>query len=172
MGDQVTAAMNTSGSNTDTSASPILVIGTAKEYTVKIQINEVNIDNIKVGQEATVTISAIKDKTFKGEVTRVDDYGTDTSGVITYNVYVKITDPDKQIKPLMSAVVVIQTTKHENALVVPNSAVKPYKGGKAVQVKDTSKPGSQLKYIQVKVGIKSTNNTEIQIGRASCRERV
>ncbi len=164
VGDQVTAAMNTSGSNTDTSASPILVIGTAKEYTVKIQINEVNIDNIKVGQEATVTISAIKDKTFKGEVTRVDDYGTDTSGVITYNVYVKITDPDKQIKPLMSAVVVIQTTKHENALVVPNSAVKPYKGGKAVQVKDTSKPGSQLKYIQVKVGIKSTNNTEILEG--------
>jgi multidrug efflux pump subunit AcrA (membrane-fusion protein) len=64
----------------------------------------------------------------------------------------------------MSAVITIQTAKHEDALVVPNSAIKPYKGGKAVQVKDTSKPGNQLKYIQVKTGIKSTNETEILDG--------
>lgn len=163
VGDQVTASMNTS-SNTNTTASSVLVIGTETENIVKIQINEVDVNKVKVGQEATVTISAIKDKTFKGEVTRVDDYGTDTSGVITYNVYVKVTNPDKQIRPLMSAVVVIQTTKHENALVVPNSAVKPYKGGKAVQVRDTSKPGNQLKYVQVKTGIKNTTQTEILEG--------
>lgn len=155
--------MNTS-SNTDTTASSVLVIGTETENVVKIQINEVDVNKVKVGQDATVTISAIKDKTFKGEVTRVDDYGTDTSGVITYNVFVKVTNPNEQIRPLMSAVVVIQTTKHENALVVPNSSVKPYKGGKAVQVRDTSKPGNQLKYIQVKTGIKNTSKTEILEG--------
>lgn len=163
VGDQVTASMNTS-SNTNTTASSVLVIGTQSQSVVKIQINEVDIDKVKVGQEATVTVSAIKDKTFNGKVTRLDDYGTDTSGVITYDVFVKVTDPDEQIKPLMSAVVVIQTTKHENALVVPNSAVKPYKGGKAVQVPDTSKPGNQLKYVQVKTGIKSINKTEILEG--------
>jgi len=163
IGDQVTAA-SSGNSNTDTTASSVLVIGTDTENVVKIQINEMDINKIKVGQEASVTLSAIKDKTFKGVVTRVDDYGTSNSGVITYNVFVKITDPTEAIKPLMSAVVTIQTTKHENALVVPNSAVKPYKGGKAVQVKDTSKTGNQLKYIQVKTGIKSTNQTEILEG--------
>ncbi len=164
IGDQVTAAMTTSGSNTNTSASPMLVIGTDTENVVKIQINEVDVNKIKDGQKATITLNAIKDKTFNGEVSRVDDYGTDTSGVITYNVYVKITDLDKQIKPLMSAVVTIETARHETALVVPNSAVKPYKGGKAVQVRDASKPGNQLKYVQVKAGIKSTNETEILEG--------
>jgi multidrug efflux pump subunit AcrA (membrane-fusion protein) len=163
VGDQVTASMNTS-SNTNTTASSVLVIGTENENVVKIQINEVDVNKVKVGQEADVTISAIKDKTFKGEVTRVDDYGTDTSGVITYNVFVRVTNPDEQIRPLMSAVVVVQTTKHENALVVPNSAVKPYKGGKAVQVRDTSKPTDQLKYVQVKTGIKNTSQTEILEG--------
>ncbi len=164
VGDHVTAAMTTSGSNTDTSASSVLVIGTATENIVKIQINEVDINKIKAGQKATITLNAIKDKIFNAEVTRVDDYGTDTSGVITYNVYVKITDPDNKIKPLMSAVVTIETARHETALVVPNSAVKPYKGGKAVQVRDASKPGNQLKYVQVKAGIKSTNETEILEG--------
>ncbi|HUD20314.1 MAG TPA: efflux RND transporter periplasmic adaptor subunit [Patescibacteria group bacterium] len=172
VGDQVTAAMNTSGSNTNTSASPVLVIGTASENIVKIQINEVDINKIKVGQKATITLNAIKDKTLSGEVTRVDNYGTDTSGVITYNVYVKIADSENQIKPQMSAVVTIETTKHENALVVPNSAVKPYKGGKAVQVRDTSKPGNQLKYVQVKTGIKGTNETEILEGVAEGMEVV
>ncbi len=163
VGDQVTASMNTS-SNTDTTASSVLVIGTDTENVVKIQINEVDVNKIKVEQEATVTVSAIKDKTFKGKVTRVDDYGTETSGVITYNVYIKIIDPNEQIKPLMSAIVTIQTTKHENALVVPNNAVKPYKGGKAVQIKDTSKPGNQLKYVEVKTGIKNASQTEILEG--------
>jgi HlyD family secretion protein len=153
-----------SGSGTTSSGTPVLIVGTAISYELKIQLSESEINKIQVGQEATITVNAIKDKTYQGEVVRVDDYGTDTSGVITYNVYVKISDPDDQIKPLMSAVITIQTAKHENALVVPNSAVKPYKGGKAVQVKDTSKPGNQLKYIQVKTGIKSTNETEILDG--------
>ena len=101
-----------------------------------------------MGQRANVTINSIKDKTFSGVVVRVDEFGTDTSGVITFNVYVQLSDPSDQIKPSMSGVVTIETATHENALVVPNSAVKPYKGGKAVQVKDTSKPGNQLKYVQ------------------------
>jgi len=163
VGDQVTASMNSS-SNTDTTASSVLVIGTDTENVVKIQINELNVNKIQVGQEATVTVSAIKDQTFHGEVERVDDYGTNTSGVITYNVFIKITDASAQIKPLMSAIVTIQTAKHENALVVPNSAIKLYQAGKAVQVKDTSKPGNQLKYIPVKIGIKTTTQTEILEG--------
>lgn len=161
-----------SGAGTTSSGTPVLIVGTAISYELKIQLSEAEINKIQVGEEATITINAIKDKTYKGAVVRVDDYGTDTSGVITYNVYVKISDPDDQIKPLMSAVITIQTAKHENALVVPNSAIKPYKGGKAVQVKDTSKPGNQLKYIQVKTGIKSTNETEILDGVAEGMEVV
>ena len=163
VGDQVTASMNSS-SNTDTTASSVLVIGTDTENVVKIQINELNVNKIQVGQEASVTVSAIKDQTFHGEVERVDDYGTDTSGVITYNVFIKITDANALIKPLMSSIVTIQTIKHENALVVPNSAIKLYQAGKAVQVKDTSKPGNQLKYVPVKTGIKTTTQTEILEG--------
>lgn len=162
VGDQVTASMNSS-SNTDTTASSVLVIGTDTENVVKIQINELNVNKIQVGQEATVTVSAIKDQTFRGEVERVDDYGTNTSGVITYNVFVKITDDSPLIKPLMSSIVTIQTAKHENAFVVPNTAIKLYQAGKAVQVKDTG-TSTQLKYIPVKTGIKTATQTEILEG--------
>jgi RND family efflux transporter MFP subunit len=153
-----------SGAGTTSSGTPVLIVGTAISYELKIQLSESEINKIQVGQQATITINAISGKTYQGEVVRADDYGIDTSGVITYNVYVKISNPDDQIKPLMSAITTIQTTTHEDALVVPNSAIKPYKGGKAVQVKDTSKPGNQLKYIQVKTGIKTATETEILDG--------
>jgi HlyD family secretion protein len=153
-----------SGSGTTSSGTPVLIIGTSQSHELKIQLSEAEINNVKVGQKANVTINAIKDKTFSGEVIRVDEFGTETSGVISFNVYVQLNDPSDQIKPLMSGVVTIETARHENALVIPNSAVKPYKGGKAVQVKDTSKPGNQLKYVPVKTGIKNTIQTEILEG--------
>jgi len=71
---------------------------------VKIPLIEGDIKKIKVGQDATIDIAAIKERKFEGNVIRVDEYGTDTSGVITYNVYVKINNPDPAIKPSMKFV--------------------------------------------------------------------
>jgi len=87
---------------------------------VKIPLIEGDINKIKVGQDATIDIAAIKERKFEGNVIRVDEYGTDTSGVITYNVYVKINNPDPAIKPSMSATVTIEAARHENTL-VPNN---------------------------------------------------
>jgi multidrug efflux pump subunit AcrA (membrane-fusion protein) len=73
----------------------------------------------------------------------------------------------------MTATVSIETAKHENVLTVPNSAVKPYKGGKAVVVvgvtKDSqvkNKAGKKLPfhYVPVKVGLKGITRTEIISG--------
>lgn len=172
-GDKVSAqsAGGANASTTTTStASPVLVIGTETEYAIKIPLTEGDINKIKVGQDATIDIAAIKEKKFEGNVIRVDEYGTDTSGVITYNVYVKINNPDPAIKPSMSATVTIEAARHENTLVVPNSAVKPYKGGKAVQIVDSNARG-QYKYVEVKTGLKSSTETEI-IGGVSEGQQV
>lgn len=149
-----------SGAGTTASGTPVLVLGTLEDYEVKLQLSEVEISKIKVGQSAAITVNAIRDKVFTGSVVRADEYGTNTSGVITFNAYIKLNDPSSDIKPLMSATVSVETAKHENTLVVPNSAVKPYQGGKAVQIQFQN----GLRYQPVKVGIKSTNETEILDG--------
>lgn len=162
IGDKVSAQSSGGASSTSApSANPVLIIGTAIEYGIKIPFAEGDINKIQVGQVTTIDIAAIKDKEFTGSVSRVDEYGTDISGVITYNVYVKITNPDPAIKPSMSATVTIESAKRENVLVVPNSAIKPYKGGKAVQIVDQS---GQYKYVEVKTGLKSSTQTEILEG--------
>lgn len=166
-GDKVSAqsAGGASTNTTSSSTSPVLVIGTATQYVIKLPLTEGDINKIKVGQDAKIDIAPIKDKNFVGSVIRVDEYGADVSGVITYNVYVKIENPDPSIKPSMSTTVTIETAKHENALVVPNSAVKPYQGGKGVRVFNPNARGTQqYQFVEVKTGLKSTSETEIVEG--------
>lgn len=143
-------------------ATPALLIADLSNYTIKLQINEVDIHKIKAGQDSEVTFDAAEGKTFKGKVLRVDEVGTDTQSVITYNVYVSIEDLTNDIRPTMTANVDIEAARRKHALTVPNSAIKPYKGGKAVRV--LNKKTQKIKYVPVKLGIIGTLKTEILKG--------
>lgn len=165
IGDKVYSVSTANSNNTSVISSiPVLAIGTSPDYVVIIQLNEIDINKIKIDQDAIITIDAIPGKNYLGKVVRADEYGTNNSGVISYNIYIKLIDVDPQIKPLMSANVTIQVAKHENVLLVPNSAVKPYKGAKAVQIIDGQDNPSQIKYVPVITGIKTSSQTEILSG--------
>ncbi len=159
-GDKVTA--NASGTTTEGSASPVLTIANLYDYSIKVALNEVDIPKVKTGNTAKITLDAIPGKTFNGSVIHVDTVGTNTAGVITFNVTLEITNPSGEIKPAMTANVDIEVDKAENVLTVPNSAIKPYKGKKAVQVIDPKT--KKATYIPVETGIKSPERTEIKRG--------
>ena len=175
VGDKVTATSATSAlASTATSGAPALVIlGDISKTAIRIPLNEVDVDKVKIGQSATITFDAFRDKQYKGHVTTIDTAGTNTNGVITYNATVAIHNPDSNIKPEMTTTVSIETAKKENVLTVPNSAIKPYKGGKAVivtgvdkdsQVKNKAGNKLPLHYVPVKVGLKGVMRTEITEG--------
>ncbi|RLC35071.1 hypothetical protein DRH14_01655 [Candidatus Shapirobacteria bacterium] len=128
----------------------------------KLAVSESDISNIEVGQKATVLIDALKGIEIEGTVDRVDDIGTDTSGIITYGVYINLGQVEKKIKAGMTVQIDIETKRVENVLVVSNSAVKTYQGEKTVQVLDKESGG--LLYIPVKIGIVGDSKTEILNG--------
>jgi len=153
---------------TGTASIPPMVIANMKKLSVKVPINEVDITKVTLDQTASITCDALKDKTFTAKITKIDSLGTSSQGVITYNVYLNLDKPDAALKPGMSANVNIEAVKHENVLAVSNSAVKPYQGGKAVQVLETTKVNGKdkqtPKYIPVKIGIRGIEKTEILEG--------
>lgn len=167
VGDKVSAS-STSGaggsavSTTATSGTPVLTIANLTDYTVKLALNEVDVPKVENGQTAKLTLDAFPNKKFKGKVTHVDSLGTNTAGVITYNIVVEITNPEDTIRPAMTANVDIEVDKAENVLTVSNSAIKPYEGKKAVQIIDSRT--KTAKYLPVEVGIKSPEKTEIKGG--------
>ena len=99
---------------------------------VEVAVSEVDINKVSEGQKAVVTFDALPDKEYEGEVNSISSAGSDDSGVVEFNVTVKVLNADADVKPGFTAVVSIITSQVENALLVPNGAVISRDGSSAV----------------------------------------
>lgn len=158
---QVSSAATANSTQNATSATTVLVIGNNNNYAIQTTVSEVDIDKISLGLPVTVLFSAVPNKTYNGNIIQADTDGTNNSGVITYNVFVSITNGDNRIKPNMTANLTIKATEHKNVLTVANSAIVPYQNGKAVQV--LNKNGN-ITYIPVTIGLKGFTRSEVVKG--------
>ncbi len=164
-GDQVPASggklsSNQSSNSTSSTNNAILYIGKYANPYLKLQASEIDINNIKSGQKATITLSAFPDQTFVGTVDQVDSSGTISSGVVTYNVFISFVAPVAEIKPGMSATVTIQTAIKNDVLSVPLSAIQTSSGQSTVRVMKNG----QITSVPVETGISSDSDTEIISG--------
>ncbi|MBE5024165.1 efflux RND transporter periplasmic adaptor subunit [Olsenella sp. DSM 107455] len=109
-------------------SGPLVQIADLSQMTVKVQVNEVDISRIAVGQAARVTFSALPGTMLDAQVTRIsttaaaDPYGG-SGGVVTYDVELLIPDPAPELKPGMTASVEILMQSVPDALTVPVSAL-------------------------------------------------
>ncbi len=107
---------------------------------VDVQVSEVDINSVSVGQPATITFDAVSGKTYNGTVTEVSQAGNTTSGEVDFTVTVKLTDADIQVKPGMTAAVNIVVNQVKNQLLVPNQAVRLVNGQRVVYVLTNNQP--------------------------------
>jgi HlyD family secretion protein len=103
---------------------------------VDVQVSEVDINNIAVGQPATITLDAVQDRPnpYNGVVTEVSQAGVVTAGEVNFTVTVQLTDADKQVKPGMTAAVNIIVNQVKDQLLVPNQAVRLVNGKRVVYI--------------------------------------
>jgi len=142
-------------------AQPVLSIANFSKTEVKISLSEADISKIKPDQKAKIEINAADDKIYDGVVRRADKIGTENQGVVRYNVYIEIVNPDDRLLSGMNADAIITTNKLDNVLSVPNSAVKPYQGGRAVRIPQGK---DKTKFVPVVTGIRGTTRTQILKG--------
>jgi RND family efflux transporter MFP subunit len=134
-----------------------IIIGDLGTLKAQVQVNEVDIPNVKIGQKAEMTFSAIDGLSVFGKVEKMDSLGTLTSGVVTFNVTISFDTLDPRIRPEMSVSASIITDAKQDVVMVSNSAVKTQNGNSYVQVLNNGSPQNKT----VKVG--SSNNTETEI---------
>ena len=162
-GDSVTSSSLESGSvnlnGLDTLNSiPVLSVANFTSNRIVISLNETDINKIIVGQKASIYPESDKSRMYQGSVERIDEIGYADAGVVKYNTYISVQSPDNYLKSGMTVDVDIITAIADNVLSVPNAAVKPYQGGRAVRVVDQN---NQLKFIPVKIGLKGEQRTQI-----------
>lgn len=154
------ATGNSVVAHTTSTLNPVLSILKFAMYEAVIPMGEEDIMKVQEGQNATLSIDAIPNKTYKGTVSRLDTIGTKNQGVISYNVYISLENDDANVHPGMSLDADIITKRLPSIVSVPNASVKPYKGGKAVR----TLKNNEIVYIPVEVGIIGKERTQILKG--------
>jgi len=127
----------------------------------EVEVNEVDISNVQIGQKVMMTFTAIDGLEASGAVEKIDSLGTLESGVVTYNVTISFDSLDPKIKPEMSVSANIITEVKQNIITVPNSAVKTENGNSYVEVLNSGKAPVK---VDVKVGASNNTDTEISSG--------
>ena len=143
---------------------------------IDTSVDEADIGKIKVDQPVEFAVDAYPDITFKGKVSEVRNAPITVQNVVTYDVVVRVDNPELKLKPGMTANVSIILDEKKGVLRVPNAALRfrppesgkaitPQKGsadqkGSAVWVLENGKP----KRIKATSGIGDGNYTEILSG--------
>ena len=137
---------------------------------MRINVDELQISSISVGQKVQITADAVPDKTYVGTVTRVSMKGTSNGGTTTYPVTISIDDTDG-LRPGMNANAEIVVAEANNALVVPNAAV--VRGSYVLVTKDSPSAANAdtamaapegFVYVPVKTGVSDDDYTQIVSG--------
>lgn len=103
---------------------------------VNVDVPEVDINQIEVGQPVRLSFDAIQGEQYNGKVVKVARVGTVTQSGVDFTVTIELTDPDELVLPGMTAAVNIITYELEDVLLVPNRAVQSEDGKQVVYILD------------------------------------
>ncbi|MBL6981387.1 MAG: efflux RND transporter periplasmic adaptor subunit [Anaerolineales bacterium] len=99
---------------------------------VDLQVSEIDINSVDVGQDVILTYDAVLAKEYHGRVVAISPVGTETGGVVSFEVTIELMDADEAIRPGMTATVDIEISRIENTLLVPNQAIRALEGQRVV----------------------------------------
>jgi multidrug efflux pump subunit AcrA (membrane-fusion protein) len=145
---------------------PAMTIIDLDRFQAAITVAESDIALVEVGQKATISFDALPDLTLTGKVKSVDFSGTNSSGVVSYEVLVTPDTPNAGVKGGMTVSVSIITGIATDVLAVPSSAVKTSSSGTYVQVLENGVPVN----VSVEVGLASDSYVEIVSGLTEGQE--
>ena len=91
---------------------------------VWVYVDEADVGAVKLGQDATFTVSAYASRNFPARITRVGMGSTITDNVVTYLTYLDVDNADLSLRPGMTATASITAKQRKNVLLVPNTALR------------------------------------------------
>jgi len=112
-----------------------------KKMELHVSVDEADVGAVAVGQQATFTVDAFPNRHFSARITQVHFASSNTksaasssssssgasatsTGVVTYETVLEVDNPELLLRPGMTATAEIVTTNIENAVLVPNAALR------------------------------------------------
>ena len=120
----------------NSNGSFLMTLSDMSVVTAEVKVDETDIVNVKMGQDADVTIDAVPGKIFKGKVTEIGSQAvlrssgltttqttTSTQEAKDFKVVVTLASPPENLRPGLSATAKIKTAERKNIVAIPIQAL-------------------------------------------------
>ncbi len=150
------------------SSKEILVSMIGEGYEIELNVPEVDISKIKIGDGVIIKLDAFNDYEFESKVKFIEPAETEVGGVVYYQVKIELDLDaiDLEIRSGMSVDVDIVTKQKENVIKIPQRKVVRQEGDKVVRIVEINSDGKQdMVEVKVETGIRDEEgNIEILKG--------
>ncbi|MHB8106203.1 MAG: efflux RND transporter periplasmic adaptor subunit [Candidatus Cryosericum sp.] len=165
----VITSLNVATGDVVTAGTSVAVMADQATWNVEAYVDESDILNVKVGQDAAVTIDPYSGKTFAGKVISIGHtLQTSSSSVAAYPVKVQLTQPPTTLEAGMSADAAITVSVVKGVLAVPSAAVITLNNRNYVLLISVDANNKRTTTrTEVKVGVEGDDYTQILSGLKS-----
>ncbi len=135
-------------------------------YHLVVTVDEIDIGQIAIGQEATITLEAAPDQTFTGQVIDIALLPTQegVKSVIAYEVKIAFEPGDLELlRSGLSATALIETQRLEHTLVIPNRAVQIDYQNNLTYV-ETLDENNRTVRVEVELGLRGETTSQVRSG--------
>ncbi len=91
---------------------------------LQVKVDEADVGQVKEGQDATFTVDAYATRAYPARITRVGLGSTTTDNVVSYLTVLAVENADLSLRPGMTATAQILTQQRDDALLIPNAALR------------------------------------------------
>ena len=154
-----------------------------RQMQVETDVDEADIGRVDVGQEAIFTVDAFAGREFHGQVLQVRKAPRVVQNVVTYTVLVSADNSELRLLPGMTANIQIIVDERQNALKVPNAALRFKPNGEDAKSTgasrsamassgETAQPEERLKQLTAALRLTESQQNQVRVILSDAREKL
>ncbi len=145
---------------------PALTLVNEDAFHIEVSVDEIDIDQISLGQPVEITLDAFENIGFEGTVADIAPTAAAASGVVSYLVTINITDSgETRLRPGLTANATIIVNEIDEVLLVPNWAIRFDRESGEAFVNILRGP-QQVEEVRIETGLRNDLESEVLGGLA------
>ncbi len=148
------------GTSLYSQGTTIVTLADVSQMFVMAKVDESDIGQVKIGQQATIDLDVLPNRHLQGKVIKIYPEAVTEQDVVSYNVRVRLLEVPPEARPGMTASVVISIARLDNVLIVPDAAIDRSNRKTEVEVMQDGEPVKR----EIKVGLTNWTDTQVLEG--------
>ncbi|MCS7259569.1 MAG: efflux RND transporter periplasmic adaptor subunit [Anaerolineae bacterium] len=156
------------GENSTPGRAQGVVISDLSAYRITVEVDEVDIGRVRVGQKVAIAVDAFPDARLQGMVAEIAPRATSAAGgVVSYQVTIALSNPEAPLLLGLSADATLEVERLEDVLLVPNRAVSVDRSrGEPRYFVEKLTPDGSSTPVEIQLGLRSETHSQVLHGLA------